>query len=101
VVLVGLIISCVGFSHAQDGGETLFKRRCPACHGQDGKGETPMGKKLGAANLTSTEVQSQSDAQLTDVITKGKNKMPSFDGKLSRDEIAELVAYIRELGKNH
>ena len=102
VVLVGLIISCAGFSHAQDGGETLFKRRCPACHGSDGKGETPMGKKLGAANLTSTEVQSQSDAQLTDVITKGKNnKMPSFDGKLSKDEIAELVAYIRELGKNH
>jgi mono/diheme cytochrome c family protein len=73
-----------------------------ACHGPDGKAEVPMGKALGAANLTSTEVQGLSDAQLTDVITKGKNnKMPAFDGILSQDQIAELVAYIRELGKKH
>ena len=42
-------------------GETLFKSKCAACHGPDGKGEVPMGKKLGARNLGSAEVQSQSD----------------------------------------
>jgi mono/diheme cytochrome c family protein len=100
VVFVGVFTSATGLQ-AQGGGETLFKKRCTACHGPDGKGETPMAKKLGAADLTSTEVQSQSDGKLTDVITKGKNKMPSYDGRLNKDEIAELVAYIRDLGKKH
>jgi mono/diheme cytochrome c family protein len=100
-VFVGLITFGAELSQAQSGGETLFKGRCAVCHGPDGKAETSRSKILGAADLTSTEVQSQSDGKLTDVITIGKNKMPSYDGRLSKDEIAELVAYIRELGKKH
>jgi mono/diheme cytochrome c family protein len=101
VVFIGMITSGAGLSQAQSGGEALFKETCTVCHGPDGKAETPRAKKLGAADLTSTEVQSQSDVKLTEVITIGKNKMPSYDGRLSKDEIAELVAYIRDLGKKH
>lgn len=100
-VLAGLVAFCSVPSRAQSAGETLFKTKCAACHGQDGKGDVPMGKKLGARNLGSSEVQGQSDAQLTDVVTKGKNKMPSYDGKLTNEQIGQLVAYIRELGKKH
>lgn len=100
-VLVGLITLCGGFSQAQSAAETLFKTKCAACHGPDGKGEVPIGKKLGARDLSSTEVQSQLDAQLTDLVTKGKNKMPAYGAKLSKEQIGELVAYIRELGKKH
>ena len=60
-----------------------------------------MGKKLGAHDLSSAEVQKQSDAQLTEVVTKGRNKMPPYEGKLSKEQIAQLVTYIRELGKKH
>jgi mono/diheme cytochrome c family protein len=101
VVLAGLIAICEMPSLAQSAGETLFKTKCAACHGPDGKGEVPMGKKLGARNLSSTEVQGQSDAQLTEVVTKGKGKMPAYDGKLTKEQIGELVAYIRALGKKH
>jgi len=100
-VLGGLIASCSAISSAQSAGESLFKTKCAACHGQDGKGEAPMGKKLGARNLGSSEVQSQSDAQLTDVITKGKSKMPAYDGKLTKEQISDVLAYIREFGKKH
>ena len=96
---VGLITLCASPSRAQAAGETLFKTKCAACHGPDGKGEVPMGKKLGAHDLKSAEVQKQSDAQLTEVITKGKNKMPAYGGKLSKEQIAQLVAYIREIAK--
>ena len=99
VVVIGLVAFFSGFSQAQSAGETLFKTKCAACHGQDGKGEVPMGKKLGARNLSSSEVQGQSDAQLTDIVTKGKDKMPAYDGKLTKEQIGQLVAYIRELGK--
>jgi mono/diheme cytochrome c family protein len=84
---------------AADDGAALFKSKCAMCHGPDGKGEVPMGKKLGARDLTSAEVQKQSDAELTEVVTKGKNKMPAYEGKLKPDEIKGLVAYIRELAK--
>jgi mono/diheme cytochrome c family protein len=86
---------------AQDDAASLFKAKCAACHGADGKGEAPMGKKLGARDLSSAEVQKQSDAQLTEVVTKGRNKMPPYEGKLSKEQIAQLVAYIRVLGKKH
>ena len=101
MLLAGLFGFCAETSPAQSAGETLFKTKCAACHGPDGKGEVPMGKKLGARNLSSTEVQGQSDAQLTDVLTKGKNKMPAYDGKLTKEQIGVLVAYIRELDKKH
>jgi mono/diheme cytochrome c family protein len=39
-----------------------------------------------------------SDAQLTDVITNGKNKMPKY-GSLPPEQIKGLVAYIRTLKK--
>ena len=100
MLLAGLIGFSARPSSAQSPGEGLFKTKCAACHGPDGKGDVPMGRKLGARDLSSAEVQAQSDAQLTNVVTKGKNKMPAYDGKVTKEQIAELVAYIRELGKH-
>jgi mono/diheme cytochrome c family protein len=41
----------------------------------------------------------ETDAQLTDIISKGKGKMPSYTGKLSDADIKGLVTYIRSLAK--
>ena len=49
-----------------------------------------MGKELAVPSLSAPEVQNQSDAQLTEAISKGKNKMPAYDGKLSKEQIASL-----------
>jgi mono/diheme cytochrome c family protein len=83
---------------AQDAA-TTYKAKCAMCHGADGKGETPAGKKMGAHDFGAAEVQNMSDAELAQVIAKGKNKMPSYTGKLKDAEIKELVAYVRGLGK--
>jgi mono/diheme cytochrome c family protein len=83
---------------AQDGA-TLFKTKCAMCHGADGKGETPIGKKMNIRDLGSAEVQKQTDAELTTIISKGKNKMPAFEGKLTAEQVGQMVAYIRGLGK--
>ena len=82
---------------AQDAGAT-FKAKCAMCHGADGKG-SPTGVKMGVHDFTSADVQKQTDAQLTETITKGKGKMPAYDGKLKDNEIKDLVAYIRSLKK--
>jgi len=58
-----------------------------------------MGKNLKLKDLGSAEVQKQSDADLTATITKGKNKMPAYDGKLTKEQIGEVVKFIRTLKK--
>lgn len=85
-------------AHAQGGG-ALFKARCAPCHGPDGKGDTSMGKMLKVRDLSSADVQKQTNAELTAVIEDGKGKMPSYKGKLSGGEIKELVSFIRSLKK--
>ncbi len=98
-------LACVGMFlltatvRAQGDGATVFKAKCAVCHGADGKGDTSMGKALKIQDLSSSEVQGQTDAQLTGVITDGKGKMPAYKGKVTDDQIKQLVAYIRTLKK--
>jgi mono/diheme cytochrome c family protein len=80
-----------------DGGADTFKAKCAMCHGADGKGDTGMGKSLKLRDLGSADVQGQSDADLTGIITNGKGKMPKYDGKLNADQINDVVKYIRTL----
>ena len=79
----------------------LFKAKCVACHGSDASGNTPMGKRLKIRDLRSAEVQGQSDAQLFNIISKGKGKMTAYGKSLSQEQIHQLVAFIREQGKKH
>jgi cytochrome c6 len=99
------VVLCVSFglvalpARGQTGGEALFKTKCAGCHGPDGKGNTPAGKALGARDFASPEVQKETDEQLIEIVTKGKNKMPAYGSSLKEEQIKELVAYIRELAK--
>jgi cytochrome c6 len=79
--------------------ESTYKGKCAGCHGADGKGSTAPGKALGVHDFTSDTVSKMSDADLIGAITAGKNKMPAYGKSLKDTEIKDLVAYIRELGK--
>jgi len=89
----GLIAICSHPAAAQDAAGT-YKAKCAMCHGADGKGG-----KMGTRDFASAEVKGESDAQLTEIITKGKGKMPAYGEKLKPTEIKDLVAYIRGLAK--
>ncbi len=67
------------------------------CHGADGAGATPMGKKLKLKDLRSAEVQNKSDAEITTAITDGKVPMPAYGKSLSPAEIHGLVEYVRSI----
>lgn len=75
----------------------VYKTNCAACHGADGKGQGPMGKALHVKDLASDEVQALSDQDLKKIIADGKGKMPAYKSKLSDDDIAALVTFIRSL----
>ena len=97
ILLLALTLIPTTFLFAQDSA-TLYKSKCAACHGPDGAGATVMGKKLGAKDFHSPEVSKLSDTELFDITKKGKDKMPSYDKKLTDDQIKDLVKYIRTLG---
>src|SRR6202040_316575 len=86
-------------AQAQTGGEALYKTKCAACHGADGKGETTVGKANKMRDLGSADVQKQSDEDLTEIVTKGKGKMPAYGKSLKPEQIKDLLAYIRGFGK--
>jgi len=97
--LLALALALVFSTYTFADGGTDFKAKCAACHGATGAGDTMMGKNLKIRDLGSADVQKQSDDELTAVIGKGKGKMPAYDGKLSKDQIGDLVKYIRTLKK--
>jgi mono/diheme cytochrome c family protein len=102
LVLAGVALSLVGFSSVSsraDDAATLYKSKCAMCHGTDGKGDTPAGKKMGVHDLGGAEVQSMKDADLSAIISDGKNKMPGYKKSLSADQIKDLVAYLRSFKK--
>ena len=85
-------------AHAQNASETLYKSKCAACHGADGTGSA-TGKKMGAHDFTTADVQGMSDAELSTTITNGKNKMPPYGKSLKPEDVKGLVAYVRTLKK--
>ena len=93
-----LLVTLAAATANADTAEATYKAKCQMCHGPDGKGETPTGKAMKVKDFGSEDVQKMSDADLTGIITNGKNKMPAYK-TLSPDQVKELVGYIRSLGK--
>jgi len=99
ILAVAVLLMMVAPAALADDSAALYKTKCAVCHSADGSGDSAMGKKTGAHDFRSPEIQKMTDAQLTEITVKGKNKMPGYDKKLTADEIKGLVAYIRVLGK--
>jgi cytochrome c6 len=93
-----VIIFSFSISAYAQGAESTYKAKCAGCHAADGTGSS-IGKKLGAHDFHSPDVQGQSDDQLAGIIAAGKGKMPGYEKSLKPDDIKGLVAYVRELGK--
>jgi mono/diheme cytochrome c family protein len=79
--------------------EATYKAKCAGCHGADGSANTAASKTLGVRDFQSPEVQKETDAELAEIIAKGKNKMPKYADKLKDSEIKDVVGYMRSLGK--
>ncbi len=90
------IMTLVSISYAADDAAKTFAAKCAMCHGANGEG------KASFPALNNGEVQKMTDAQIADIIAKGKNGKAShaFEKKgLDEATIKGLVAYIRTLKK--
>ncbi len=88
---VATLLAAAGAARAEDG-KALFAQKCAICHGADGKGDSPMGKKLGAKDLTAAKY---TDAQVKSAVENGKPpKMMAFKGKLDPAQIDAVAKFV-------
>ena len=83
----------------------LYEKHCVKCHGADGKGETKMGKKIGAKDLTDAKLQAElKDDQAFKSIkegrkdSEGKIQMKPIEDAMD-EEIKALVGHVRTFKK--
>src|SRR5512137_1531720 len=104
IALIGGLMA--GWSAQAADAKENWAKHCAKCHGEDGKGDTKMGKKAGAKDLTDAKVQeAKKDDQLFKSIKEGvkdgdKTLMKAYGEEgLSDDEIKALVAHVRTFKK--
>ena len=97
LIAVALFLVLPSLSWAQ---ADVYKAKCAACHGADGKG-TAAGTKMGAQPFSSPAVQKMSDAEIADFIENGgpqKKATHAFANKgVSAADAAKLAAYVKTL----
>jgi mono/diheme cytochrome c family protein len=81
-------------------GRAVYEARCTRCHGADGAGRTRMAEIVEPPDMTDPAWQRRrSAARMIASVSNGRGQMPAFKKKLTRQEIAAAVAYVRTLGR--
>lgn len=78
----------------------IYSEKCASCHKENGTGgKTDFdGTIINAEDLTTEKQKKESDKDYIEAIEKGfpEDGMPAFKGKLTPQEIKDVVAYIRK-----
>lgn len=79
-------------------GRAVYEAKCTRCHGADGAGRTRMAEIVEPPDMSDPAWQRQrSDARMIASVSNGRGQMPAFKKKLTRQEIAASIAYVRTL----
>lgn len=110
LTLVALMLACscrierrksdaeLGLNEQQSRGRAVYDAECIRCHepysrwGTHGPSLTGIYKKQFLPSGMPAN-----DARVSDVVLMGKAKMPSFRGKLSQQQLEDLLAYLKTL----
>ena len=84
-------------------GRMIYEKHCADCHGQEGRGDGRQASSLSPrpGNLISAQTSAKSDQDLLRIIAKGKPRtaMTGWEERLSADDQAAVLAYIRSMVK--
>ena len=79
-------------------GRAVYSEKCVRCHGADGQGHTRMAETVEPPDLSDPAWQrGRSNARMVTSVANGRGQMPAFKKKLTRQDIAASVAYVRTL----
>lgn len=82
-------------------GEEIYNLYCFACHGETGYGDGAAGGAMGVkpANFHDPKFSKQKDGTIFWKLTNGKGNMPPFKEILKEEQRWQLIAYLKEFGK--
>ncbi len=101
VLALAVVAGCAGGSGSEEApaasadgpaadGRPVYLQRCVGCHGVDGSGI--VGPDIRPTNI----LEKYASAEAMEALVRdGLGEMPEFASKLSDDEIAAVVAYVR------
>ncbi len=78
-------------ARADDGGQ-MYGKKCLACHGLDGAGDKPLGRKSGAPDLRRSGL---SQDEIEAVIAQGRGKMMGYKDRLTAEQISAIAGYVK------
>jgi mono/diheme cytochrome c family protein len=77
-------------------GRAVYAANCGRCHGADGQGHTRMAEMVEPPDMSDPAWQRQrGTSRMVASVANGRGQMPAFRKKLSRQDIAAAVAYVR------
>jgi len=92
----------VAKSDASDkAGLAVFTKNCAACHGKTGLGDGVKARALKnfPGDFSKADFQGLADGEIFYKTKTGREEMPKYEGKLTDDDIWNVVNYLRTLKK--
>ncbi|TPW21474.1 MAG: cytochrome c [Elusimicrobia bacterium] len=82
-----------------DRGRRVYESHCRHCHGPKGRGDGPVAKAVTAFAfpVATKSALDLPDSELRRIVARGRNNMPAHARKLSEDDRASVVQYLRDL----
>ena len=95
VFLAIIMVSGSAFAGNPVEGRKVWKSNsCPSCHGINGNPVVP-----GVPSFARGDRMIKPDAKLVETLISGSKIMPAWKGILSREQMFDVIAYIRTLRK--
>lgn len=82
-------------------GKTLYTKFCASCHGKTGLGDGVKARALETfpGDFSGAAYQNQTDGEHFYKTKFGRDEMPKYEGKVSDDDIWNMVNYMRTFKK--
>jgi cytochrome c6 len=79
-------------SQASLSGQSIFEKYCAGCHGFNG-----ISAYVHSPSFALGEALEKGDAELMRSLLRGKGEMPNWDDKFSRDQLQDVLRFVRTL----
>ena len=86
---------------SNEAGKVLYVKNCASCHGKTGLGDGVKSRMLQdfPGDFSGAYYQNQTDGEHFYKTRAGRGEMPKYEGKLSDDDIWNIVNYMRTFKK--